>query len=749
MRQIIVKQVARSSVVSPAHRRLGQLGLSTGDVMQRLAIRRKWAVSCDHRPAEAMRGPVLGPDGANASQGICVAPQGPATNHNVSPRRLVVHGTGTAPTGKKMLVVTRVERRSAAVLETVACWRRGAQHHGATVGLSTVGPYTPELDEVFVDLSVVPRPPHQVASGLLVDPGADPSTRSSIWDLLQREDPTAVVVVGGPGSGKTTMLRSIARQLAGRPDRRRRPLPILLTLRDCAPLIADDNGVTLPQALRASLPPLPAREPPQWWEQQLLRGRCVVLLDGLDEAAFRSDHADALAWIEAQLTTFPRNDFVITSRPYGYRADVIANAQVVQLRPFTDVQVQRFLQAWYRAVERHATRLVDASVDARADEHAADLIYRLVQVPALRDLAVNPLLLTMIANVHRYRGALPGSRADLYAEIVQVMLWRRAEAKGLPSPLPGVWKERFLAQLAYTMMQQRETVLPATQVLAALNTALRQESDVIPADDVLRELVNGGLLVERERELYAIVHRTLQEYLAAQHIERQALADTLRAKVDDPWWRETTVFWAGRADASPVVKACLRSGTVEALTLAADCVEVGEVESSLRTMLDEYLSEGFKPDAQPSRRQLTAGVLASRYAGRLVNTPSGTRLTTEPVPQSLFGLFVLDARRPAEPPLISVDDSRPALCRRAADALAFTDWINALDLQAGRRVFRLPTRAELDLIAGEPAGPVPYVARGAGPVWIDETHGHDEPTLWQPPDTDKYATAGVIILTRV
>ncbi|MEU7661934.1 hypothetical protein AB0B60_26120, partial [Streptomyces lincolnensis] len=29
----------------------------------------------------------------------------------------------------------------------------------------------------------------------------------------------------------------------------------------------------------------------------------------------------------------------------------------------------------------------------------------------------NPLLLTMIANVHRYRGQLPGSRAELYAEM--------------------------------------------------------------------------------------------------------------------------------------------------------------------------------------------------------------------------------------------------------------------------------------------------------------------------------------------
>jgi hypothetical protein len=38
-----------------------------------------------------------------------------------------------------------------------------------TKGLATVGPYTPELDEVFVDVGLVPRAPHQVPGGVLAD----------------------------------------------------------------------------------------------------------------------------------------------------------------------------------------------------------------------------------------------------------------------------------------------------------------------------------------------------------------------------------------------------------------------------------------------------------------------------------------------------------------------------------------------------------------------------------------------------
>ncbi len=111
------------------------------------------------------------------------------------------------------------------------------------------------------------------------------------------------------------------------------------------------------------------------------------------------------------------------------------------VRPFTAEQVQLFLDRWYLAAERHATgasgRTARRAVRMRARESAARLTSLLEEHPALHDLAVNPLLLTMIATAHRYRGALPGSRADLYGEICQVLLSRRGQAKDLPSSCPG------------------------------------------------------------------------------------------------------------------------------------------------------------------------------------------------------------------------------------------------------------------------------------------------------------------------
>lgn len=116
------------------------------------------------------------------------------------------------------------------------------------------------------------------------------------------------------------------------------------------------------------------------------------------------------------------------------------------VRPFTADQVQLFLDRWYLAAERHATggsgRSAQPAVRIRARESVARLTTRLAQHPALRDLAANPLLLTMIATAHRYRGALPDSRADLYGEICHVLLSRRDQSKDFPRCCPGPLNRR-------------------------------------------------------------------------------------------------------------------------------------------------------------------------------------------------------------------------------------------------------------------------------------------------------------------
>ena len=481
-------------------------------------------------------------------------------------------------------------------------------------GLATIGYYTPELDEVFVDVSLAFRAPNQVSGGLLAELPAEVTDRHSLGDFIDRPHPVVLAVIGVPGSGKTTLLRHTARQVCRARRRRRRTVPILLYLRDHVAAIVSTPDVALPELLRGTLGRYRADEPAGWFEQRLRDGDCVVLLDGLDEVARQEDRRGVAGWVERQIRQYPNNDYVITSRPQGYLTASIDGAAVLQVRSFTDEQVTRFVRGWYLAVERHSTGAAVEDVGLRAESEADDLLTRLNDAPGLYDLTVNPLLLTMIATVHRYRGALPGSRADLYGEICQVMLWRRQEAKKLSITLNGDKEEALLRGLAFTMMQQRVRDLPRADLLAEIRPGLRRMSRDVIAEDFLADIASNGLLIERESGLYSFAHQTFQEYLAAAYIRDKGLSSVLADAVGDVWWRETTLLYAARSDADPIVRACLDSTSAAAFSLAFDCSEQSsELAPELRNGLDELLDSAFAPGTDPERRRFMAGVLVTRH----------------------------------------------------------------------------------------------------------------------------------------
>ncbi|RSM50780.1 NACHT domain-containing protein [Amycolatopsis balhimycina DSM 5908] len=570
-------------------------------------------------------------------------------------------------------------------------------------GLATVGFHTPELDEVFVDVSLGYRAPHQVPDGLLDHLPVDTDGRHSIGDFLDREQPAVLAVIGGPGGGKTTLLRHTARAACRERGNRRRTVPILLYLRDHVEEIVRSPAVDLPTLVRGVLGRYAGDEPPGWFEQRLKSGECVVLLDGLDEVARQEDRRRVADWVERATEQYPANDFVLTSRPQGYRAATVAGASVLQVRSFTDEQVTTFIRGWYRAVAKRTSVPEDA---------AGDLLRRLDRSPGLSALTVNPLLLTMIANVHHYRGALPGSRADLYGEICQVMLWRRQEAKRLPSELSGDKKELLLRGLAFAMMQRRVRDLARADVLAEFRAVLRRMSTSVDENRFLDEASAYGLVIERESGMYAFAHLTFQESLAAGHIRAKNLVDVLTGAVDDPWWRETTLLYAAQSDADPVVAACLASGTVTALSLATACADLsGDLAPELRARLDDQT--GSTAD---ERR---AAVAVVGHFGDVIHTADGGRICANPVSSAVYELF-RDATGTRPP------DGRPAepvSGVRASDASAFVRWANALPETPG---YRLPTEQELadpgvERMLTTVAGVRPWVTRGPAIV------------LWTPP----------------
>lgn len=585
-------------------------------------------------------------------------------------------------------------------------------------GLGSLNTSPLSLEQVYVDLRVDPTNPQKLSSDPIARKGF--MGNRPIWDFLRLAkksvEATALAVIGPAGCGKTTLLQHVAVTLAANRQHRhglRAHIPILLSLRDHIQALTQERPPPLGELIQdhfsdgtlfSTLKP-----PPRWFERQLGRGKCIVLLDGLDEVGKIEQRRSISAWVETQIRNYPRCRFVLTARPQGYRDAPLLRAHVLEVQPFTPQQVRRFIENWYIAHEVLNSGKADTPpVRQRALADAHDLLKRLLQRPALTSLTVNPLLLTMIAMVHRYRGALPGSRVALYAEICEVFLGRWSEVKGVAEKLTPAQKLVVLRPLASHMMNGKLRDIATQQVIQIIADSVERVGVKGGAtEDFLRYLqeTSSGLLLERESGRWSFAHLTFQEYLTAAHwIEDKAerAAHNWGELVNDSWWHETLRLFAAKGDATFLLETCLKADTILALSLAADClIEAREIAPAVRRAVEERVVTDLEsPD--PRRRTLAARV---RLVGRLnsLRRPGVERVADQDyITCAEYQLFLDDVRPQGEhrqpdhwisctfPP---GQAREPLLGLRAEDAQAFCDWLT--QQHGGTFIYRLPRPDEL------------------------------------------------------
>lgn len=281
-----------------------------------------------------------------------------------------------------------------------------------TQGLKTKGPFALNLEKVFVPLRIGPESIGQISSDMLK---AKADTNDlSIWDLLTKEKGAfahqRLAILGPPGSGKSTLLEHLVLTYAQNRHRRYHPkacrlIPILVYLRDIREIVSQPNAPDLPTIVEQQTE-IAKLNPNGWFVTQLSQGQCLVMLDGLDEVADAQQRKQVSKWVSQQIRSFPKSYFMVTSRPFGYR-DMPLNeiTATLDVQPFTLAQIKAFVQNWYFQNElMRRLGKEDDGVRQKANQQANDLIGRITDQPSLAKLALNPLLLTMIATVHCHRG---------------------------------------------------------------------------------------------------------------------------------------------------------------------------------------------------------------------------------------------------------------------------------------------------------------------------------------------------------
>jgi predicted NACHT family NTPase len=348
-----------------------------------------------------------------------------------------------------------------------------------------------------------------------------------------------MVVLGKPGAGKTTFLKRIATQCIENPFHPEL-VPIFVPLK----LFAETQGH----------PDLLTYVANQWAESNvkeanskadrlLNEGHALVLLDGLDEV-LKADNVRVIEEIRRFAVRFHRNMYVLSCRIATYEFKLEPFSEV-EIADFDDLQITGFAKKWF---ELKNPDLIESFL------HLKDS-------PRIRELASNPLLLTLLCLNFEKSGDLANSRGTLYTEVVHVLLksWN-ATKPGIPHEevyrqLTPDCKEDLLSQLAYLTFEKEQYLfgeefvkrhirhyienLPGTDTNAIL-------LDVV-SEAVLKSIEGQhGLLIRRAQGIYAFPHLTFQEYFTARKIAAScspyAIADeTLQGfvqRVSDKRWQE-------------------------------------------------------------------------------------------------------------------------------------------------------------------------------------------------------------------
>ncbi len=514
-------------------------------------------------------------------------------------------------------------------------------------GLGVQGPFALELQNVFVDLSISPE------NNPTKNPIESPELKKgghSIWKFLADERVNHLVIIGPPGSGKTTLLKHVALCLAGYAKASASEVisgrvPVLLFLRDHAKIIANDPKKTrLVELIRDSVELMEAKAPERWFEELLREGKCVVMLDGLDEVGDTDDRRKIAQWVNAQIESLGGNVFIITSRPHGYTSNPLVGVNLLEVRSFNRSQVKQFVEHWYLANQIMAHHKDDPGVHLEAQKGAADLLRRINNSPEISELAVNPLLLTMIANVHRFRSSLPGRRVELYAEVCDVFLGKRQISNNLELDLTPAQKISILQPLAYKFMRDATREFKTADALEVIDGPLKSVSDKISGLEFLKSIENGsGILLQRENGEYAFAHKTFQEYLTAVHIEKQQLAAILLDQLDSDWWHETIRLYCARNDASTIIEACLENNAsnVGRFVLAVQCSdEALKVEPHIRNKVKDFVSQS----ADSTDPNVWGLVVRAKLKMRLgeIKTPidDDTFVDSSPITCAEYQLFI-------------------------------------------------------------------------------------------------------------
>lgn len=420
------------------------------------------------------------------------------------------------------------------------CLHDDIQRLHGTMPLWGVGHWVP-LSKLFVDVNLLEGASNQrrlELADLWQDFKQNPSYRSfdriglgkqnqrvSGLDVLSRD--ANLMVLGKPGSGKTTYLQRLALECNAGTFQEYR-IPVLIKLRDFV-----DDGREVAYSLKLYLGGC-WRLSEEETKSVLDVGGALVLLDGLDEVG--GIEGQTIAKQVKQFTrTYSQVQTVITCRTQSQESQ-FDRFDYVEVADFSEPQIKAFVEHWFQTVCPEST-IAQSMKTAFLDRLFED------ENRLIRELVSTPLLLSLTCAVFHQTGKFYSKRSRLYEEGIELLLEQWDKSRGVDRDevyrnLSIDKKFELLSYLARKKMDKEQYVLfSQTEIEEYISEFLGVEKRTVKS--ILKTIESQhGLVIERANRVWSFSHLTFQEYLVAKQFYNPTSWKELLTYITKRHWRE-------------------------------------------------------------------------------------------------------------------------------------------------------------------------------------------------------------------
>ncbi|MBD2002718.1 NACHT domain-containing protein [Trichocoleus sp. FACHB-40] len=401
----------------------------------------------------------------------------------------------------------------------------------------------------------------------------------SAMDCLLNECCNKIVIIGGPGQGKSTLGQQLAQvhraKLLGKSyechpynfQPRIERIPFRVVLKYFAQWLVKNHSFDNLEFYLAEkvceLAAQPVGSVSTNDIQQILRCRpCLLILDGLDEVVGIELQEKMLARINDFMERAEQLDadlmVVATSRPKEYERKyknnfIPAYFWHLELLKLSKEKVNDYAKKWI------PEKILRKEETNRIAEHLEEC----QQNDNISTLLTTPLQVTIILLIIKDGGRPPSQREALFDEYWRIIFRReKSKAKGIIQSDESMLFElhSYLGYLLHRRASEEnvQSLLPEDEFKQFVREFLRKE-DRRSSDNAINsrmeELFSGRdrlvLIVEPQQGLFGFELRSFQEFFAAVHLAQTAVNteqrfERLKAIACSQHWRNVALLCAGR-----------------------------------------------------------------------------------------------------------------------------------------------------------------------------------------------------------